>query len=388
MPSATLIFRDTQLQNLVRSILTASEIAVRDANTPTLGLQLLQKEKANIVITEENCGEIPVEELIKRVKQISPDQPVVVFLMELSMKRALEVMRAGAYDCIEPSFTGDQLAAVVKKAMVRFDSLPFEAGSLVQSKKWWKKPKVYLAVLALLLLNSIYWPYHHWSGEKSKQKLTQAEYESEKEFSLPYAHPSGIAYSNDSIWICDWFSQSIYRHHSETLQILNVYHFADANPTAVTWTGPVLWAVTTDGRIEKHAFDEKLTLLLSVNFGGRTFSGIAHDGSHLWTCDPTLKKVYKHTLDEKLSMVSEYAYPGDSPAGLFWDGKSLWSVDSARKVLLRHDASGNSLLIVEVKAFPQYNEETFRLSGATFDGKRFWSVTESPARVIRQGLKQ
>ena len=87
-----------------------------------------------------------------------------------------------------------------------------------------------------------------------------------------------------------------------------------------------------------------------------------------------------------MTVLGEYPYPGETPGGLFWDGNFLWSADPVRKALLRHRVDGNRLLIDELKQFSQYRDPEFRLVSATFDGKRFWSISENPPRAIRHPL--
>lgn len=360
------------------------QLQVREAGNAAMGLQMLQWETSHLVLIEENTG-MPAEELIKKIKKISPDQSIIVFLEKTSMNRALQLMSKGVHDCIEPSFMTQELLAVVKKGLRKNTQENLE---IVPKKKvWWKNPKVLVPIVSILLTISGGWFQHRWSLKQEQERKIR-ESLAEKEFSLPYTHPSAITYDGESFWVCDWFTQSIYRHKPDTFEIVSVHHFSDANPIAVTWVGSVLWVLTSDGKVEKHAADEKLSLLRSVKIRSGNPTGIAHDGNVLWICDASLKKISKYLPDEKLTVLAEYPYPGESPAGLFWDGNSLWSVDGERKALLRHRIEGNRLLIDEVKQFPQYNEIAFKLTGATFDGSRFWSISEGPSKVIRHAVEK
>ena len=44
------------------------------------------------------------------------------------------------------------------------------------------------------------------------------------------------------------------------------------------------------------------------------------------------------------------------------------------------------LLADQVWSFSAYRQPGFKLIGAAFDGDRFWSIADSPARVIRHEL--
>lgn len=387
MPNLLLIISDHQVRSKVRTLLEDANLPVRDSMAAPMGVQMLQQEKANVIVADEKPGGMSVEELIRDIKRISPEQSIVVLLENHSMQRALELMALGVYDCMEPSFGSVELIGVVRKVLGRFDSVPTPSASA--KPFWWKNKWFWIASLSSVLLVSGFRFYLRWSRSQEKQKQEIQNFANEKEFSLPYPHPSGISYDGENFWVCDWFTQSIYRHkQSGAFEILSVHHFADINPVAIAWSGVVLWAVSTDGKIQKHALDEKLTLLNSVKSPGPNPSGIAFDGNYLWSADAGLKKIFKHLPDEKLTVLAEFLYPGDAPVGLFWDGANLWSVDGVRKVLLRHRIDGNRLLVDEVKQFSRYRDPEFKLVGATFDGKRFWSLSENPARVVRHALQE
>lgn len=385
MPSILIVASDHQLCVRIRDILQSPGLTVRDSITAAQGLKTIQMEKPNLIIAQEKVGAMSIEEFIAGIKKSSRDTSFLILLEFHSMEKALRLMKLGAYDCLEPSFEPITLISVVNKVLGRAD-----AGiSMTGGKKlfWWKNKWVGIGAVSFLLLIFAGMFILIRQQEKERMRREKQELSSEKEFMLPYPHPSGISFDGEHLWICDWFTQSLYRHKQSDFEILSVHHFSDLNPVAVAWSGSILWVVSADGRIQKHALDEKLTMLQSGKSQDSAPTGIAHDGNYLWVAGGNSKKIFKHLPDQKLTVVGEFLYPGDSPVGLFWDGKSLWSVDGMRRALLKHQVDGNRLLIVEVKQFSEYRDPNFKLVSATFDGQRFWSLAESPSRVIRHALQ-
>lgn len=385
MPSVLIIAPDQQLRKRIRDVLQFPGLTVRDSINAADGLKSLQTERANLIIVQENPGAMSIEELIAGIKKISREVSFLILLEYHSMEKALRLMKLGAYDCMEPSFDPVTLISVLNKGMGRTNA----GVSTLAGKKvpLWEKRWVWASTASffILLLTGLF--VHRSVQEKERIKMERENLVKEKEFALPYPHPSGISFDGEHIWICDWFTQSLYRHKQTDFEILSVHHFADLNPVAVAWSGSLLWVVSADGRIQKHALDEKLTMLSSARSQDPAPSGIAHDGNYLWVAGSNSKKIFKHLPDQKLTVIAEFLYPGDLPVALFWDGQSLWSVDGIRKALLRHQVDGNRLLIVDVKQFSQYRAPEFKLVSATFAGKRFWSLFESPSRVLRHKLE-
>lgn len=386
MKEILLIFQDSDLRSKVSRVLDDAGFKYKTAQTPTEGLRRFQQDRLNVILTQEEIGGQPVEELIRQVKGIAVESVLIPFLKNPSMNRALELMKTGAYDCMEPSFRPGELLGVIRAALER--SVPHMPRMEVKLRPFWKKPRVWVAFSAgLLFLAGSAVFYMHWLS-RQEEEYRLARIRSSSMVTLPYNHPSGIVYDGESFWVCDWFSQSIYQHaRDERFSLLSVHHFSDMSPIAIAWSGAILWAVSTDGRIMKYSLDGKLSLLHSVRAPGPQPSGVAHDGNYLWTADLSRKKIYKHLPDAKLTVAGAYHYPGESPVGLFWDGAFLWGVDGASKALIRLRLDGQRLLADQVRRFPEYRKEGFKLVGATSDGSRFWSIAEGPARVIRHRLE-
>src|SRR3989339_1223569 len=53
-------------------------------------------------------------------------------------------------------------------------------------------------------------------------------------YSTPSLHPSGITISDNEIWICDWFSQTLYKHKLDSfLTLIKSQKLTDIHPSSI-----------------------------------------------------------------------------------------------------------------------------------------------------------
>lgn len=148
-------------------------------------------------------------------------------------------------------------------------------------------------------------------------------------FTIPSENITAISSSNNELWLSDWLKQEIYkmRQGKEGLAVANTY-------------------------------------VLSV-----MPAGIAEARDYLWTCDTWSKKINKHVYDDKLSVISSHSSPGPAPSALCWDGKNLWSADSEAKKIYRHNVKDPSLAVTAV-----FDSPCERQIGLSYDGANYWSI--------------
>ena len=82
-------------------------------------LQIIQKEKPEIVITDLVMPGIDGLELLRRAKQISPDVQVIIITAYGSVPTAIQAMREGAYDYIEKPFCPEKAELLIEKLVER-----------------------------------------------------------------------------------------------------------------------------------------------------------------------------------------------------------------------------------------------------------------------------
>lgn len=349
--------------------------AVREA------VDLLGALRPQLLVVACDPGSRIAEHVLGEVDRVQPLLPVVVALERRSASRAVDLMRAGAYEVVAPPWTADNLSACMAKAL-RFKGTVFEAAPLPEQRK---ATGLYAGVVAAFLAAAGGWRLLNPAPKSAPPPPTTKIWE------LPFSHPSGLAFLNGELWVSDWYAQTVYRLDPENAATRRAVHTPKEAPAALALTKDQLWVVAAQNLLVRHMLDERLTALSRVVDRAGPTVGLAYDGLYLWTVDGKDKRIHKRLLDDKLTVLDSYEYPGSEPAALAFDGKDLWSLDAGHKELLRHamDHPGRVTLRASI---PEYADGAFRPVGLAFDGERFWSVAEnrrdtgSPGRIFRHVL--
>lgn len=81
------------------------------------GLSIFSGGEFDLCITDLQMPEMDGMEALRRIKGISPDTPVIIVTAFGTVEKAVEGMKAGAYDFITKPFGRDHLSMVIKKAL-------------------------------------------------------------------------------------------------------------------------------------------------------------------------------------------------------------------------------------------------------------------------------
>jgi DNA-binding NtrC family response regulator len=80
-------------------------------------LAMMDAEPFDIIITDLKMSSLGGMEVLRRVKDVYPDTPVIVMTGYASVSSAVEVMKIGALDYLPKPFTPDELRAIVGQAV-------------------------------------------------------------------------------------------------------------------------------------------------------------------------------------------------------------------------------------------------------------------------------
>ena len=113
------------------------------------GISLLNKDIFDMVITDIKMPKVNGFEILKKVREISPDTLVIMITAFGTTESAIEAMQLGAYDYIHKPFKIDEIRLVVKKALEK-RRLREEVSILREKIKttyefgniFWKNPKM------------------------------------------------------------------------------------------------------------------------------------------------------------------------------------------------------------------------------------------------------
>jgi hypothetical protein len=321
---------------------------------------VLTGRRPQVLVAEES------EEVLSESLRLAPSLPVVLCLRKRDAAQAVSWLKRGAFECVAPPWTGEALAAPIRRAarlqgpelgVSWFERTPRRRLSWMAL--WIVLPSAVFALIALSILRS--------GGRR------EAAIQSASSFSkpLPYHHPAG-AYWRDGLWVSDWFNQSVY-HHSPELEVLKVLHFTDATPGPFTFAEGAL-LVSVGPKWLKAVPDAELRREGSWPAPGPRTVGLCYDGLYLWSLDAAENKLRKHLLDDRMSVIGSFAYPGKGAAALACGADGIWSLDETGQ-LLQHDSNRPDLVLAK-SSLPQFASGVWKPTGLAREGGYFWSVGE------------
>lgn len=80
-------------------------------------LKMIENDPFDLIITDLKMSRLGGMEVLRRVREASPDTLVIVITGYASVSSAVEVMKLGAFDYLPKPFTPDELRAVVRQAL-------------------------------------------------------------------------------------------------------------------------------------------------------------------------------------------------------------------------------------------------------------------------------
>lgn len=122
---------EVSIRESLRDWLKDIGYGVATASNGTEALQMAQKEKPDIIIADLVMPGMDGIELTKRIKEFSPDIPIVIITAYGSIATAIAAIKEGAYDYIEKPFCPERVELLIKK-LVEHQKLIKENVSLRQ----------------------------------------------------------------------------------------------------------------------------------------------------------------------------------------------------------------------------------------------------------------
>ncbi len=205
-------------------------------------------------------------------------------------------------------------------------------------------------------------------------------------YSVPSENISGISTDGKDIWLCDWFKQEIYQAQivSGDFLIKKTFRFENVFPVSLSADERFLWTCDAwSKKINKHVYDDKLSVIESYPAVGNNPSSVCWDGKNLWSTDVDTNKIYRHnmTSDEiKPDLIFKSAC--SRLIGFFYDGKYYWSVDADKQLIYKHNSD---ITIIEKY---QLNFPERKISGILIDKKYVWITFEGEPQITRYPRKK
>lgn len=99
----------------LRDDLRESNFDVIAVESPLIGLQLLQQEPFDVLVTDLRMPQMHGIDFLKKVKKEHPHITVIVMTAYASVETAVEALRFGAYNYIKKPFSSDELILMLEK---------------------------------------------------------------------------------------------------------------------------------------------------------------------------------------------------------------------------------------------------------------------------------
>jgi len=108
---------DQGIRDFIEILLSREGYAVITASGGKEAAALCKKKKFDLVITDLKMPKMDGIDLLREIKEISPETLVILITGYASGETAVEAMKEGAYDYLEKNFTVDELKTAVRDAL-------------------------------------------------------------------------------------------------------------------------------------------------------------------------------------------------------------------------------------------------------------------------------
>ena len=118
-PILYVIDDDDAVRQSLEFLLKTAGVKVRSFDSGKAFLEVLPEIRSGCVLTDVRMPEITGIDVLKKVKEVNPDLPVIVITGHGDISLAVEAMKIGAVDFLEKPFDDDLLLAAVKAGLSR-----------------------------------------------------------------------------------------------------------------------------------------------------------------------------------------------------------------------------------------------------------------------------
>ena len=120
MANLLIVDDEPGMRQLLSHVFGRAGHAVRAAENGAKALELLRAEPADLVVSDVKMPDMNGIELLRRVREFSPDAAVIMMTAFATVETAREAFKLGADDFIQKPFDVDELKLIVEKALERF----------------------------------------------------------------------------------------------------------------------------------------------------------------------------------------------------------------------------------------------------------------------------
>lgn len=315
--------------------------------------------------------------LQETLKKSAPATPFLVVLEEAKAASALEAMNAGAFDCLSGPLTRFRVLTAAKHAAsangrtlfgkrLKPDRIPWTAITF----------GILFSVVGIKGLSS------RWNGPPAPT------------LNLASATLSGIQWDGRSLWVGNWYDSTVTHYTlkkglTEKQRVLNadeIFRMQDSQPILVCDTPDCLVTIGFDLKFRSHQRILGLPTLQTATAPGTNPTGIAWDGTNLWSSDGQTGLIYKHGPDLRVIDTVRSLIP--DPSGLAWDGKSLWVTGGKPLRLAKLERKGSAVVWRGPFKLTDFMAPDVPPSGMAVGFGRLWMVSGGAPHMVSRSLEE
>jgi DNA-binding NtrC family response regulator len=117
IPSVMILDDEPIVCERLRSTLEKIQLDIETFTDPLEAIRRFSEKKFQLLITDLKMRELDGIEILKRVKEVSPETQVIIITGFATVEKAKEALKIGAYDFIAKPFKLSQLRDLVVKAL-------------------------------------------------------------------------------------------------------------------------------------------------------------------------------------------------------------------------------------------------------------------------------
>ncbi len=105
------------IRDAMSQVLSREGYEVKEAREAQEGLELFQRENFHLVFLDLKLPGMKGMDVLTRMKEVSPETPVIIITGYSSIESAVEAMKKGAFDYMPKPFTPEELRVITKRAL-------------------------------------------------------------------------------------------------------------------------------------------------------------------------------------------------------------------------------------------------------------------------------
>jgi two-component system, NtrC family, response regulator HydG len=117
MKKILVIDDDVDICLLLSRFLTKNGYSVTTAHSGAKALEILKKEKFNLVLCDFRLGDLDGTEMLSKIKEINHEIAVIIITGYMDIKIAVKVIKLGAFDYVTKPLYPEEILIIVKKAL-------------------------------------------------------------------------------------------------------------------------------------------------------------------------------------------------------------------------------------------------------------------------------